>query len=779
MENKYSLTDSHAFHLLSEIQLNPIETKLYLDDYFIDPESISTIRVHKSLLYSFSDDRKILRLKVHSSDLPAISICEVEIENRIYSLLLKKSQKIKKKLQYDPCGAYLHSVQIGGAMNSWNPSKDNYYYNHNTHKWEIELEIEPGNYPYQLVADGNWFSDPMNPNKTDNGYGGFNSLLIVEDDAPFPAPEIYSEKFIDKAIVISSINRVTGFLAVYNNCLLDDEFIFQNNNRFMITLPEEAKQERRSFLRLYAYNETGASNNMLIPLEYGKVVLRTDQLTRNDKEAQIIYFILVDRFYNGNPSNHKPIEGVHPKLNYHGGDIAGITRKIKDNYLVDLGINSLWISPVVQNPEGAVEKDGQKSTGYHGYWPTISTKIDHRFGTVYEMNELVRFAHKNDMNILLDYVSNHVHEDNMVYQRNKSWATSFILPDGSKNLERWEDQRLTTWFNEFLPTLDYFQPEVVDTMTEIAVFWLYNFDLDGFRHDATKHVPTQFWRKLTKKMKETIMIRENKRLYQIGETFGGRELLNKYIGSGLLDGQFSFNVYYDARAVFAYDDEPFENLKTSLIQDLRAFGYHNLMGYITGNHDIPRFISYAGEDLAMNQNAEHEGWVRHIKVKNPIGYKKLSALTAFNCTIPGIPVIYYGDEIGMAGGGDPDNRRPMRFSNLLPMEKETLETARKIFWIRRKNISLIYGQINFLLCEPKVFVYTREYFSEITLVVFNKANKQTTLEIQVNERFSETPLHANFNGTIEKILNKVTITLPAYSFEIFTSNDMKTMMFNE
>lgn len=769
----------NTFHILSEIRLNSLTTTIYLEDYVVNPETILDIQCIKSLKLTLSDDKKTLTIDVLDNNFPSIVPCTITIENEIVTLIFFKSQKVKKKIEYDAHGVHLRYVQIAGDMNSWNPANSNFSYNTHTKKWEIELDIDPGHYPYQLIADGNWFTDPNNPHKKDNGYGSFNSVLDVKPDIDLPLPELYSEKCIDKAIVISSRNTIDGFIAMFNNTLLDDNYVFANNNRYMITLPNVASEQKRSFLRVYAYNEAGASNNILIPLEYGNVIRSTQLLDRNDKESQIIYFCLIDRFYNGNPINNKPIEGIHPKLNYHGGDISGITRKIKDNYLTDLGINTLWISPVVQNPEHACEKDGHKNTGYHGYWPVVSTKIDHRFGTIYEMNELVRTAHKNDINIILDYVSNHVHEENIVYQNNKDWATPLLLPDGSKNIGRWEEHRLTTWFNEFLPTLDYSKEEVIDTMTEIALFWIYNYNLDGFRHDATKHVPIAFWRKLTKKLKENIMIRENKRLYQIGETFGGRELLNKYIGPGLLDGQFSFNVYYEARAVFAFDSEPFIKLKTALIQDLQAFGSHNLMGYITGNHDIPRFISYAGEDLAMNQNAEHEGWVRHIKVKNKLGYKKLSALTAFNCTIPGIPVIYYGDEIGMAGGGDPDNRRPMKFNNLSKFEKDTLETARKIIWIRRKRMSLNYGQINFIICTDKQFVYTREYFNEVTIIAFNKKDKETTIEFEIDPRYDNSELCANFNARLIKNKNKITMTLDAFSFEIATSCKIEVPTHNE
>jgi len=439
------------------------------------------------------------------------------------------------------------------------------------------------------VADGNWFCDPDNPDKTDNGFGNFNSILTVKHDGIIKYPRIYTIKKYDTSFFVTSNINIENYVVLWQNKELGSDSYIINNNKLMVTIPEEASKQKRSFIRIWGYNEAGYSNDLLIPLEYGNVFFETSKLTRNDLEASIMYFILTDRFLNGNPSNDDPIleEGVNAKLNYYGGDIRGIINKIKDNYLPSLGINSLWISPLSQNPTHAETKDGQKYTGYHGYWPTVSTRIDHRMGKRSDLFELVEKAHEQKINIILDYVSNHVHRENIVYEKNKDWATPLYLPDGSKNIKRWEEHRLTTWFDEFLPTLDYSNPEVIDTMTEFALFWIYNYDLDGFRHDATKHIQYEFWRKLSKKLKKVVMFKRNKRLYQIGETFGGRDLINSYIGSGMLDGQFSFNVYYEMRAAFAKDNKSFKNLATALKQDLEKFGYHNLMGYITGNHDLP------------------------------------------------------------------------------------------------------------------------------------------------------------------------------------------------
>lgn len=758
------------FHLASPVQLGLQDTTIFLEDYFIEVSRIASVEVSAGLSASLSEDKKTLIVSVVDQNFPPIAELLVKmVDDSQHTLVLKKSKKIRHRINYNAWGAWLHNVQVAGSFNSWNPSNHHLHYENGL--WVIDLYLEPGNYEYQLIADGNWFTDPDNPVRADNGYGGINSILKVESPYKDFEAHIQTERAFEIALIIKADKDVTDFVVLWQNQKLDSTSLFRNDNKLMITVPFEAFEMQRSFIRVWAYNEAGYSNDLLIPLEHGRVFYDTAKLTLNDKEAQIMYFILVDRFFNGNPSNDQPIidQDLHAKVNFHGGDIAGIIHKIKDGYLTKLGVNSLWISPLSQNPEFAIEKDGRKWSGYHGYWPTISTKIDSRFGSVYELFDLVDNAHKNNIAILLDYVSHHVHKDNIVFSCNPEWSTPLILPDGSKNIGRWEEHRLTTWFDEFLPTLNYFNPEVVDTMTEMALFWIFNYNLDGFRHDATKHVPEVFWRGLTNKLKKNIMITQNKRIYQIGETFGGRDLLASYINSGMLDGQFSFNLYYEVRNCFLREEDSFEKLATAVEQDLQMFGHHHMMGNITGNHDLPRFMSYAGEDLATWQNAEHEGWVRHIGVKNPIGYKKMQALTAFICTIPGIPVIFYGDEIGMPGGSDPDNRRPMKFQGLTPDEQATLDSARKVIWLRRGLMSLNYGDYQVVTLEPQVYVYRRTFFEETSFVCFNKTQTDHTITIPLPENLHKKQFYNSFGGVLQVKEKELTITLKPWTFEVISN----------
>ncbi|MDR2963346.1 MAG: hypothetical protein LBU90_06925 [Bacteroidales bacterium] len=770
--------------LATPITLDLKLTQVVLCDYVLQPETIQSILACDGIEIWENRKSHIIALKIADSDkVPPVSTLDLTfIDGEVQSIVLIKSKKIVHSVRFF---GMAHSVQIAGDFNSWNPKGYELEFKDNC--WQRDLEIEPGNYSYQLIVNGEWINDPSNGEVIENGYGGYNSLLRV----PFTRvqDELFIEplKDLEQNIVVTFHGTMTKHVVLWENTKIQAK---TNNKTIVIPIPEAAKKQNRSFIRVFACNENAISNDLLIPLathtkangeKFNAAVVSRMQLTRDDKEAQVMYFALLDRFYNGSPSRQTPDNaetGIHAKLNFHGGNIKGLHQKLKEGYFKKLGINSIWISPIEQNPTAAVEKNGQKYTGYHGYWPLDSYNIDTRFGTDKQFQAFIHDAHQEGINVILDYVANHVYEKNQIILEHPDWSTPLILPDGSKNIARWETERFTTWFEEFLPTLDFSKPEVLEKMTTIALEWVHKFNIDGFRHDATKHIQNEFWRTLTRKIKEEYSLPLNKRFFQIGETFGGREMLKSYVNSGMHDGQFSFNLYYEARSAFLYENLHFEKLATCLRQELLSFGYNHLMGNISGNHDLPRFISYAGEDLWMNQNAEHEGWARHITVKNPIGYSKLLLLHAFNCTIPGIPVIYYGDEIGMPGGGDPDNRRPMKFTELNSHEESTLAQVQNLVYMRTHYLPLIYGTFEFLRVEQQILIYKRVYFDAVAVVVFNKSNIERTVQIPTTAMRMDIAFSFQKNA-LKMTPNYVEVTLPAMSFDIIHSQPLEFSTINE
>jgi glycosidase len=201
----------------------------------------------------------------------------------------------------------------------------------------------------------------------------------------------------------------------------------------------------------------------------------------------------------------------------------------------------------------------------------------------------------------------------------------------------------------------------------------------------------------------------------------------------MMDGQFDFNLYFDMRSALAAENGNFNKLEESLRASFDYYGRHSLMGNITGNHDIARFISYAGKALRFDEDDKAAGWSRDVKIQDSLGYARLKILTAFLMTSPGVPVIYYGDEIGMVGAGDPDNRRPMQFENLSSHESSVYNVVKGLSTLRRSRMSLIYGSFKTLFLNDKVWVYQRQYFDEKTIIILNISPKSEKIRVENTE----------------------------------------------
>jgi cyclomaltodextrinase / maltogenic alpha-amylase / neopullulanase len=249
------------------------------------------------------------------------------------------------------------------------------------------------------------------------------------------------------------------------------------------------------------------------------------------------------------------------------------------------------------------------------------------------------------------------------------------------------------------------------------------YDLDGFRHDATKHIREEFWRALTTKVKKYQQQHPERKVYQIGETYGSPELIRSYISSGQMDAQFDFNLYDAMVDAFGKSDSDFANLQRVLEESMRMYGHHHMMGNITGNQDRARFISYADGSVQFGEDAKLAGWTRDIQNKGAAGFERLRMLTAFLLTTPGIPCIYYGDEIGMPGGNDPDNRRLMRFDQWNEEQQTTFDQTQKLIALRNENMALIYGDTKILKNDDEALIYCRSYMGQHALVVMDKSIK--------------------------------------------------------
>ncbi|MEM9686084.1 MAG: alpha-amylase family glycosyl hydrolase [Bacteroidota bacterium] len=694
-----------------------------LTDYVTDITQIDSVTSREGYTALLSADKKTATLNINPQlgFVSNLSVWTKGIPNDIP--IYKSTEEAVTFTLPDPDKTH-QSVMIKGQFNGWVPERSVMQYNNGT--WQYTANFNPGEHQYLYVIDGEETLDPTNPEKVSNGIGGMNSVLRIGSDTQ--KPHIATLQHNENSFTLTTSQPIEALFAYHNNQLIPSENISIAPQEITIQLPQHQTAERSS-IRLYAYNKNGRANDIFIPLQNNKIITDVAALKRTDFHTQIMYFLMVDRFNDGDKNNTKPVanDSILPKANYFGGDLQGVIDKIDDGYFQSLGINTIWLSPITQNPEGAYglwEEPLTKFSGYHGYWPISNTKIDYRFGNETLFKTLLEKAHAKNTNVILDYVANHVHQEHPLYKAHPNWATDLYLPDGTLNTEKWDSHRLTTWFDTFLPTLDFSKPEVVAQMTDSAAYWVTHYDLDGFRHDATKHIDETFWRTLTQKVKT----RTDRPIYQVGETYGSYELIRSYINTGMLDAQFDFNLYDAAVNAFARNESSFKQLESTLLQGLEYYGSNHLMGNITGNQDRARFISYASGDVRFDEDAKAAGWTRNIIISDSTAYKKLEMLHAFNLTTPGIPCIYYGDEYGSPGGNDPDNRRMMKFEGLADKEIQLRDKVSALITLRKNNMALLYGTTRILRADDHIFIIKRQYFDEEAIIIFNKSETRKTFD---------------------------------------------------
>lgn len=733
-------SESLIYGLATPVQLKFGMNEILLDDYFTESVSPDSMRLDADFTAQFNPDFRTVSIDIPDTALTMLMNLTLFVKGIPYGILLKApTEKLVWFTYHD--GKPHAEVKVKGEFNSWDANlfilkKDKgnamvgYY------------PCKPGKYQYKYVVDGKEVNDPGNAETISNGMGGTNSVLHVEGPKVDIMPELATSHIEQPKIFFQALN-VSKIYAYWENFRL--EVLGEGASRYVV-IPPFAKDKKRSFIRIYACGDQAVANDLLIPLEKDKVLMDPGKLNNSDWHSSIMYFMMVDRFMDGDPKNNRPVKdpAILPKANFMGGDLKGITQKITSGYFKDLGINTIWISPIAQNPLdawGQFNDPDTKFSGYHGYWPISSSKVDHRFGTSDELKELLETAHKHGISVLLDYVAHHVHQQHPVYQQHMDWVTPLYLPDGSLNTERWDDHRLTTWFDTFMPTLNLMDTKVADFMVDSAAYWIRAYDFDGFRHDATKHIPENFWRSLTKEVKQVSM-KKGKHIYQIGETYGSHDLIKSYVSSGMLDGQFDFNLYDHALAVFASPNESFQRVSEAVETSLRTYGHHHMMGNISGNQDKPRFISFADGSLSFDtpwQEYKRIGWKQNIGIKDTAGYHRLAMFNAFNMTIPGIPIVYYGDEIGMPGANDPDNRRMMKFDDLNRHELQLKKKVADLTRLRMSNLAMIYGDFRILKQTDDLLVYQRKYFDQDVLVMMNRNTKEVSYTDSKGKKYAVRP----------------------------------------
>ena len=656
------------------------------------------------------------------------------------------------------------TIVVMGGFNDWSRSQLRMEDKDNDGVLEKTVFLDPLRHEYKFVVNGKELTDPENQIYVSNNIGGWNSILDLSvHKSPSPGKIFKGKEFNDRLTFVyeppADGAMLKHIVISLDNVILHPD-VYELEMGKIIVHKRGLKSGR---LRIAAVDERDR-----VVLENHTEIIGDEALNiKHHSDSwyfSVLYSLMVDRFFDGKVENNIIINDskLDPLFNFKGGDLRGVMEKLERGYFRDLYVSALWISPIQQQPDSAFTEfvePHRKVSGYHGYWPVSSRTIDTRFGTSGDFKNIVNNAHEQNINVILDFVSNHTHEDHTYFNNNRNWFGNVDLTDGRKNIRLWsEETRLTTWFDTFLPSFDFSaNPDAIKQTTNDAIWWLNTYNLDGFRQDAVKHVPHAFWKELTSKMR---VLNGEKIYYQIGETFGSDQLIRSYVNPGELDAQFNFSIYFNARWQFSEKGANFSKLAEVIENNLITFDPIHLMGNITSSHDQVRFMSFADGQMDYSDNGTERSFYNPPEnVNRKSSYGKLQNFHALNISLPGIPIIYYGEEIGMIGAGDPDNRRMMRFDDDLNLNeilhKQVISSLNKL---RSKHTALSLGDVNILLAEGSILILLKDYFNEEILIVMNQGPENENVKLDPRYTYE-----LNYSTHPQNQLNQNSVSLKPYT----------------
>lgn len=390
----------------------------------------------------------------------------------------------------------------------------------------------------------------------------------------------------------------------------------------------------------------------------------------------VIYQLIVDRFRG--PDGPLPPPSTPGRR--AGGTLDGVRQAIEAGYFQRLGVTTLWLSPLYQNPTGTFTgRDGHTYEAYHGYWPTAPRSVEPQLGGEPELTALVAAAHARGLRVIFDAVPNHVYQAHPYYQAHsrqvpaigqakdaaaQSWFNDGITQCvcGTPGCD-WGSRIEDCWFDTYLPDLNWRHPAVMQAGTDDLLWWMRQFDLDGMRIDAVPMMPRAATRRIVRAARKSAF-RQGLDLLVLGEDYtgpgdAGRIDIRSFLGKQYdgLDSAFDFPLMWAMRSALAQEHSGLDQLEAEIAGSQAAWaGSGAIMAHILDNHDTSRFLSEAAG------NAGNDPWrdpPPQPDPADPTPYRKQLLGLTLLFTLPGIPVLYYGDELALAGATDPDSRRTL------------------------------------------------------------------------------------------------------------------------
>ena len=478
----------------------------------------------------------------------------------------------------------------------------------------------------------------------------------------------------------------------------------------------------------------------------------------------VIYLVMPDRFANGDPSNDDPAvsRGLFDRGKsrfYHGGDLAGLRQRLP--YLKDLGVTAIWINPIYDNSNELNRRemyDGQPITDYHGYGAVDFYGVEEHFGTLGDFRALVDEAHRQGLKIILDLVANHTgpyhpwvkdsptptwfHGTQARHPNNDWQIWTLADPHGTPAVRQ---PALDGWFVDILPDLNQDDPEVARYIIQNTLWWVAMSGMDGIRQDTWPYVPRRFWSEWM-----TAIRREFPALRVLGEVSDGDPTVVSFFEGGRVQADgiddkvdllYDYPLFYPMRRAFG-EGRPLREVAQMLARDRLYRDPTSLVTFVD-LHDVSRLMNDRGA--------------------TPDG---LRLAYTFLLTARGTPMLYYGDEIGMPGGNDPDNRRDFpggwredthnafEASGRTAEEQKTFLHLQRLIKLRAERSGLRGARTENLVVGEQLFVYRRGN----TVVALNNDTTAATARLRVGA------LGADLLGTCvapRLVGDAVVVTLPS------------------
>ncbi len=469
-----------------------------------------------------------------------------------------------------------------------------------------------------------------------------------------------------------------------------------------------------------------------------------ESATSSDWDEAIIYFAVTDRFYDGSTDNN---EGVNKdgSLSYHGGDFDGLTQKL--DYLSDLGVNTIWITPIVENSDVTTEKDGEtiESTGYHGYWASDFEKLNPHLGTEEEFATLIEEAHKRDIKLMVDVVINHAGYNTEDYYnsiiKGEDGSSVNMLRDSSNTISGDDVRDSLAGLPDFVTENEEVRNQLIEWQTN----WVEKYDIDYYRVDTVKHVDSTTWAAF-----KNSLTKVNPDFKMIGEYSGaGYANTAGELGTGSMDSLLDFDFNDKAQAFVGGDMSGVE----AFLSDRNA--------NINNTATMGAFLSSHDEDGLV------------YKLINQNGYSEEEALNLFRVaaslelTAKGQAVIYYGEELGQYGADNypyQTNRYDFDWNELENQKNDPSSMYnhyKKMLAIRNDNKTLFARGTRTTIDannEAGYDVFSRTYGDNSLYIGLNVKGESQTVTFAINEK-AGTKVCDLYSGKEYVVADDQTITI--------------------